>query len=185
MSNNYTPLHQAQTRVLTVHDIVAANDNTEKFHQPFQPGRKSLIERLDGKLIIEPGTHCWVWVGAHNGNSYGRIWFDGKMYYTHRFAFELFVGNIPNGMEIDHLCSNPACLNPLHLEPVTHAENMARGKRAQRTRCIRDHPYDEGNTYFHPDGSRVCRICKRMNHRAWKQRQRNETAPGGLVLPRA
>ena len=86
-------------------------------------------------------------------------------------AFEDANGPIPEGLELDHLCRVPACVNPLHLEAVTHAENMARGIRfdvgaAQRavTHCPKGHPYSEANTYRYA-GERACRACVRDRKR--------------------
>jgi hypothetical protein len=90
------------------------------------------------------------------------------MVQAHRFAYELLVGPIPEGLELDHLCRNHACVNPAHLEPVIHVENIRRGDTDAQGRCNRDkthcpagHPLDEANTYHNPHGWRACRTCNR------------------------
>ncbi len=136
--------------------------------------RKPLIERLFKKtVILECG--CWEWHGAKTGDGYGQIWHDGKRNaYVHRVAYEFWVGPIPDGLTLDHLCKNRACFNPGHLELATSGENVMRGegacaKNARKTHCPRNHEYDEENTYrprAHPD-QRACRECRR-----WTKEQR-------------
>lgn len=72
---------------------------------------------------------CWIWQGPDNGQGYGTLRLPGvrKKSYAHRVSYEMLVGPIPEGLYLDHLCRNPPCVNPDHLEPVTHAENVRRG----------------------------------------------------------
>lgn len=130
-----------------------------------------------------PTSDCWPWVGTFNRSGYGRVHRWGRQEQTHRVAYELAVGPIEPGMEIDHLCRNRACCNPAHMEVVTHRENTMRGQTivaaaAARTHCPRGHPYDEVNTYFHPSCGRMCRTCQREHKRAYKRRKRLEREAG-------
>ena len=82
----------------------------------------SYVEKTDG---------CWEWTGAKDGDGYGHLTIAGRVVGAHRFAYELLVGPIPEGLEIDHLCRNRACVKPADLEPVTRAENLRRAREAR------------------------------------------------------
>ena len=110
---------------------------------------------------------CWPWYGGGVPSGYGR-WRKG---YAHRHFYEFAVGPIPDGTEIDHLCRNRGCVNPAHLEPVTHAENMARSGPALATHCKNGHPFDAANTYKSATGRRACRACNAENARRYIARK--------------
>lgn len=84
----------------------------------------------EARWLINADTGCWEWQKAiRECNGYGICARNGKTDYAHRFSYETFVGPIPEGLELDHLCRNRKCVNPYHLEPVTHTVNMRRGAR--------------------------------------------------------
>lgn len=130
-------------------------------------------ERFWANFTVNRETECWEWQGPDNGVGYGKIKVDGDFLYAHRYGYELFVGEIPDGLVIDHLCRNPSCVNPWHLEPVTQRINSQRGSRATRTHCVNGHPYNEANTYIYPKtGHRQCRACNRERERIRRKEAR-------------
>jgi hypothetical protein len=76
-------------------------------------------------------TPCWVWQRALMRNGYGQKWHEGRLHAAHRVYYEQIVGPIPEGMQLDHVCRTRACVNPEHLEPVTHLENVRRGDKCK------------------------------------------------------
>lgn len=121
---------------------------------------------------------CWEWHGARNDRGYGQLRVDGRVQSTHRLSYEIHVGPIPDGLQLDHLCRNRCCCNPQHLEPVTPAVNTRRGEPAQRTHCPRGHAYDEANTYRDArTGRRACRRCHADRVNAAKKLRRIERGP--------
>ena len=122
-----------------------------------------LIDRFERQHQPIPWTGCWIWTGYISGNWYGGISVNGRIAMAHRVAYELFKGIIPRGLELDHLCRQPLCVNQDHLEPVTHRENMARGKWAKMTHCIHGHELSGTNYRVRPKTKeRVCRVCQRI-----------------------
>jgi hypothetical protein len=111
---------------------------------------------------------CWNWTGAVFKKPYGnygqmRVGRKGqdKIRRAHVLSYEVFVGKIPDGLELDHLCHNTLCVNPEHLEPVTHKENMKRRKDSNLPYCRHGHLYTLETTYIRPDnGRRECKLCK-------------------------
>lgn len=111
---------------------------------------------------VDKTGECWLWTGYIKPNGYASFYPGGGKHvpkvYVHRWAYEATRGPIPDGLEVDHLCNVRNCVNPAHLELVTHQENQRRN-RARRKACLRGHAYDEANTYWHR-GNRHCRTCR-------------------------
>lgn len=113
---------------------------------------------------------CWPWRGMKNEWGYGKV--GGTI--ASRRAYEIAVGPIPTGLTIDHLCFNPPCVNPAHLEPVTMRENLHRQRAASKPACHRGHAFDEANTYLRLIGGffrRSCRLCNRGAVARYKSRR--------------
>ena len=131
-------------------------------------------ERFEAKII--KGGGCWLWRGAHLTNGYCAFSVklaDGRWRHTtaHRVAYELYVGKIPAGFWIDHLCRNHGCVNPSHLEAVTPKVNTSRGQSPSTVLrrlgiCGQGHQMTEANTYERPSGKRECRQCVRARDNA-------------------
>lgn len=109
---------------------------------------------------------CWIWTGPTMPNGYGkhRAYPGQRERAAHRILWEHHHGHeVPDGMQLDHLCRRRDCVNPTHFEAVTGSENTRRQDHAQRrkTACPKGHPYDEANTRITPSGRRACRACDR------------------------
>lgn len=114
---------------------------------------------------------CWVWKTTQ-ANGYGRVTINGKRQLAHRVMYEMLVGSIPHGMELDHICRNRSCANPEHLEAVTHAENVRRGM-SPRIVAWRAGTCEKGhsNRYVDASGKTVCRDCRNRRKRDAKSRR--------------
>lgn len=137
----------------------------------------SAADRFWAKVEKNGANGCWIWAGARNGQGYGNFWLEGHYVSAHRFAYRLLIGEPAVGLDLDHLCRVPACVNPIHLEPVTHRENVRRGSslaalNAEKVQCLRGHAFTEVNTYIDAKGQRSCRICRAAAARAYRARRR-------------
>lgn len=119
---------------------------------------------------VDQSGGCWLWTAGTTEWGYGSFWTGERRVKAHRWSYEHLVGPIPEGLTLDHLCRNPPCVNPAHLEPVTGAENTRRGGNALKTHCPQGHEYDAKNTR-HCHGSRFCRACDAAAHRRAKERK--------------
>lgn len=132
------------------------------------------IKRFEKKYDIDDNG-CWIWNAGHKAGGYGCFYDGNKDISAHQFSFVYFKGPVPKGLEIDHLCEVKNCVNPNHLEAVTHAVNVQRGQSAKinsarsrsKTHCPHGHEYTEQNTYLtrhHKTGSynRSCKKCREV-----------------------
>jgi hypothetical protein len=127
---------------------------------------------------VDKTETCWNWTGAKQDNGYGRFSLGGKgarIVLVHRWAYEQFVGPIPEGLTIDHLCRNTACVNVAHMEVVTRAENAYRGNtNKDKTHCDQGHELTPENVYVPPKRPTVrdCRTCRRARRLARYERDK-------------
>jgi hypothetical protein len=163
---------------------------------PGTEGRKRIVgddeARFWSKVDRRGEGECWLWTGTktssrqrENDLLYGIISINRRPVRAHRFAYELLVGPIPRDKELDHLCRNTLCVNPAHLEPVSHRENTARGEAARinaaremaKTHCKRGHEFTPENTMWsrtkHGCGwQRQCRACMRLRSRKYAAKRK-------------
>ena len=134
------------------------------------------LTRFWQKVEVKPNG-CWEWTGALQGKGYGHFSVGRKKVAAHRWYYEQVRGEVPTGFELDHKCRNLKCVNPDHLEVVTHLENVQRGvsgevnaqRQRAKTHCPKGHPYDEDNTYINPSGQRSCRACRVLWSKEWRK----------------
>jgi hypothetical protein len=125
---------------------------------------------------------CWIWTGYCGRAGHGQVTLSAEegRALVHRVTYMAEKGPVPPGLELDHLCRVPACCNPAHLEAVTHAENVRRGRSgdsvreraAARTHCVNGHPYEGSNYRITSLGRRRCRVCSRE----WARRKKGRSA---------
>lgn len=146
---------------------------------------RTTMQRWAAKVTLPasmPDEGCWEWSG-YREHGYGRFWPGGRRHpgvhdiAAHRYSYERFVGPIQPEMTLDHLCRNPGCVNPNHLEAVTIGENLRRSPdqlstvNTRKTHCLNGHEFTDENTYLyvnaksHSRGARHCRTCRREANR--------------------
>jgi hypothetical protein len=157
--------------VLTVKPRIRGND----------PARfQSYVQVVPGPL----DTPCHEWTGNRYPKGYGQFGTRNRTVLAHRWSYEQQVGPIPDGLQLDHLCRNPPCVNPAHLEPVTSRVNHMRSPglaNGTKTHCPQGHPYSTENTIRtrRPDGggARYCRTCVNAYRAAWAREQTRKRGP--------
>jgi hypothetical protein len=158
------------------------------YHRWYRTGDplQAKYDRADGTPLerwwakVDKTDGCWLWIGGLDRRGYGQfdVTTDGKRrnHRAHRWGYEQLVRQLDPAETIDHLCRVHNCVNPEHLDPVLHAENVRRGDggkhNATKTHCPQGHPYDEANTYYLKRGGRSCRACTRKRTREINQRKR-------------
>ena len=131
---------------------------------------KAVAERFWSK--VDATGICWEWTAARTDQGYGNFWVGPFYVGAHRWAYQALVGPIPDGLELDHLCRNRACVNPDHLDPVTRAVNLNRGAKGTRRYCLAGHPMRGDNLYVSPKGIRICKTCRMLRAREFRARRR-------------
>lgn len=138
---------------------------------------ESIFDRFINKINFT--DTCWLWKAVVNKDGYGIFGFNKQGYLAHRLSYEWFIGTIPKGLEIDHLCRDRSCVRPDHLEAVTYLENMQRGDSyshgaygRNKTVCVNGHEFTEGNTHIY-NNKRKCKECGRIYNRRsyWRNKE--------------
>lgn len=137
--------------------------------------------RFLAKTMRAP-SGCLIWLGAHDPKrGYGTFTHEGRCVGAHRVSHLLFIGPIPSGFQVDHLCRNRRCVEPMHLEAVLPRVNTLRGmgpsaRNGSKARCIRGHEFTPENTQVAADGERSCRKCKALRQRGYYKRKKESAA---------
>jgi len=147
------------------------------------PPKPTEWERAAAKFVYAPGS-CWVWTGAVRGRMYGAFLSNNKQVAAHRFMYEHLVGKIPDGLVLDHLCREPLCVNPAHLDPVSAKENCHRSLcpaalNALKTECIHGHSLSGSNLYTERGRRRGCRSCAITKSARYRSRKKEMACAGG------
>lgn len=151
--------------------------------------RKATLQQK-WEMSVRKTKGCWIWKGSLS-QGYGHIKAKHKNFAAHRLGYELLIGEIPVGKVLDHLCRNRACVNPHHLEIVTHKINILRGvgraaMEARMKSCINGHLLVGDNLYIRPkDGKRRCRLCNKRASKEWRERTFGLTKEQYLPLQEA
>ena len=146
------------------------------------------LARFDKHVKRRGSAKCWIWRGSVAGR-YGLFFLNGRQMMAHRASYLLFIGPIPEGLQLGHICRKKRCVNPHHLKLETTRDSLLRGKtiaarNASKTHCLRGHAFTEENTYRNGQGGRMCRTCallrahrKYVRSRKASKRRRNSRSP--------
>lgn len=147
------------------------------------PARKTDEQWLADKIAIDEHG-CWNWTGGLQKDGYGICKRFGQSL-AHRAVYFMMTGTISNELEIDHLCRNRKCVNPLHMQQVTHQQNISRSiyfrerhRNGRKTHCIRGHEFNDQNSFIENYKGKImrkCRVCINMRQRErWNAKKLND-----------
>ena len=143
-------------------------------------GPLGLPLRFESKIIPEPNTGCWLWCASLNEHGYGRVRYEGRSWRAHRAIYQIITGTLPP--LLDHRCRQRCCVNPVHLRPITNAENIRLGlsgsvngaRQRAKTECPHGHLYANENLIITKEGERLCRRCTLAKHSRYRAKQRRK-----------
>ena len=141
---------------------------TDRYKTAWRADR--LFSRFASKFSISD-SGCWVWLAARDRDGYGVFRFPWGNGMAHRVSYELLVGDIPDGLHVDHLCRNRACVNPAHLEPVSCRENLMRSPVTAAAKGVAQRTCRRGHEFSLVSGRRVCRVCSGEAQKRYKERK--------------
>lgn len=132
-----------------------------------------IAPRILERSVPIPIAGCWVWMAGTNNSGYGAMTVHGKPVGAHRASYMAFVGEIPPGLDVHHICNNRMCVNPHHLEAVTRSKNLLeQPPRKRKTHCVNGHALVDSNVYEW-NGNRGCRTCRADADKKYKLKVRN------------
>lgn len=151
-----------------------SNSARKRRRMPTEKQYEILKRRLEQKSHRE--GDCLIFHSSVQPNGYGQMWNGNRPEQAHRIAYRIAFGEIPEGKEIDHKCRNRACINPEHLQAVTHKRNMhlsetVMGDNYRKTHCKRGHPLSGENLRLESDGRRQCRSCDQIRYQRKKEKR--------------
>lgn len=144
--------------------------------------RRHNVGLLNFYSKIKATDGCWEWQAFRNPKGYGMWSYKGKPWLAHRFAYQIAVGDLEEGLVIDHLCRNRACVRPDHLEQVKQAVNCKRGEVATKTHCRQGHSLADAFIRTHKSGPQAGytrRLCRQCAYAGWRKYYYRRKSKGG------